>query len=210
MILVSLGFGPETKVVFFDYSPAALRVRKLLIEEWDGDDFPRFVKRLFQRLPEPEAFYQMWPGATPESIDWGDIEQLWEGETRKWGGAHAFRTHWEEYRRLGHEFIECDVLTEPEKVFAKVAPEANSVVWWSNAFFTVYGNWHGTPAQCWRSYERWVAGLAAKGPGMFLYGADPDNVSVNDVRAAAYLGQLREHRRDPLVPRKPCKHAIRT
>lgn len=209
MLLASLGFNQETRVVFFDYSPAALRVRKLLLEEWDGYDYPGFVRRLFKTLPRADMFYHLWADVTPDTVNWDDVERLWDAETRKWGGAAAFRAHWERYRRLEHEFVECDVLAEPEGVSSRVAPRANSVIWWSNAFFTVYGNWHYTPEQCWRSYERWLEGLAANDPALFLYGADPDNTSVNHVQVGPYLEQLQGHTRDPLVPRKPGKHSIR-
>ena len=43
-ILDTHGFDANTRVVFFDYSPRALEFRQLLLREWDGRDYPRFLR----------------------------------------------------------------------------------------------------------------------------------------------------------------------
>src|SRR5262249_18625957 len=82
----SLGMDAKTKVVFFDYSEKALQVRKLMVDEWDGDDYPSFFHYVVKRYPHPETFYQLWAGLTPETIEDADITRMWEDEGRKWGG----------------------------------------------------------------------------------------------------------------------------
>ncbi len=46
-ILHTHGWDRSTRVVFFDYSPRALEIRRYLVEHWDGEDFPKFVDELF-------------------------------------------------------------------------------------------------------------------------------------------------------------------
>jgi hypothetical protein len=199
-ILESLGFAAQTRVVFFDYSTTALEVRRLLLEEWDGKDFPAFIAALFRRLPSDAAHYHLWDGLTPETLDSKSAERAWQRELELWGGPQAFEDHWSRYRTLRHEFVRCDVLSDVALLLACVEPEENAVIWWSNAFFSVWGNWLFDAAERKGRYERFVDALAERNPDLFLYGSDFTNSSVNDVRAAEYRDLLREADYDELVP----------
>jgi hypothetical protein len=198
-ILESLGFDELTRVVFFDYSAGALEAKRLLLEDWDGEDFPRFARYVFRRLPSDVAYYQLWCGATPETLDWSEMERAWTRELELWGGEQAFQRHWSRYRRLRHEFVHCDVLSSAGRLLHRVEPERSAVIWWSNAFFTVYGNWLYTAERRRRLYEQWIFGLAERNPDLFLYGSDFCNSSVNHVRAGDYRSLLRAAG-DELVP----------
>jgi len=200
MILESLGFDHMTRVVFFDYSTKALEVKRLLLEEWDGRDFPAFTRHLFRALPSYEAHYHLWDGATPDTLDERATVDAWERELQLWGGERAFEHHWSQYRRLRHEFVQCNVLEDPTPLLRHVEPEEDAVIWWSNAFFTVWGNWLLDVGERQRAYERWVEALAERNPDLFLYGSDFCNSSVNDVRAADYWSLLRNAGCDELVP----------
>ena len=199
-ILQSLGFDARTRVVFFDYSAKALEIKRLLLEEWDGRDFPAFLARVFRSLPSHSAHYHLWDGATPETLDPSAAERAWERELEAWGGERSFEEHWSRYRQLRHEFVRCDLLGDAEGLLALVEPEENSAIWWSNAFFTVWGNWLLDATERKRRYERWIDELACRNPDLFLYGSDFSNSSVNDVRAAEYRDVLHEAACDELVP----------
>ena len=200
MILESLGFDSRTRVVFFDYSTRALEIKRLLLEEWEGRDFPGFLTRVFRSLPSHSAHYHLWDGATPETLDPSAAERAWERELEAWGGERAFEEHWSRYRQLRHEFVRCDLLGDADGLLALVEPEQSAVIWWSNAFFTVWGNWLFDASERKRRYERWIDALASRNPDLFLYGSDFSNSSVNDVRAAEYRDVLHEAACDELVP----------
>jgi hypothetical protein len=200
MILESLGFDAQTRVVFLDYSTSALEVKRLLLEEWDGRDFPAFIPYLFRKLPSHAAHYHLWDDATPDTLEPRSAERAWERELELWGGEQAFEEHWSRYRRLRHEFVRCDVLGDAAGLLARVEPEQDAVIWWSNAFFSVWGNWLLDAAERQRRYERWVDSLAERNPDLFLYGSDFSNSSVNDVQAAEYRNLLRDADCDELVP----------
>jgi hypothetical protein len=200
MILESLGFDAQTRVVFFDYSTKALEVKRVLLEEWDGRDFPAFTRYLFRKLPFHAAYYHLWDGATPETLDPRTAEHAWERELELWGGEEAFEEHWLRYRRLRHEFVRCDVLSSAARLLGRVELEQDAVIWWSNAFFSVWGNWLLDVGERKRLYERWVEALAERNPDLFLYGSDFCNSSVNDVQAADYRILLGDANCDELVP----------
>lgn len=200
-LLQSLGFDERTRVVFFDYSASALQARRLLLEEWDGTAFPTFARSLFRRLPPPETHYHLPSGATPAELAPGVLERAWARELDAWGGAAAFREHWRRYRGLRHELVHCDVLHDPGPLLERIEPgEDAAVIWWSNAFFTVGANWLHPIAERRRLYERWIDALAERNPGLFLFGADFCNGSVNEVQAGEYRNMLRDAAADGLRP----------
>ncbi|MBA3365934.1 MAG: hypothetical protein H0U03_09145 [Actinobacteria bacterium] len=202
MILESLGFDERTLVVYFDYSAPALEAKRLLLREWDGTNFPAFARLLFERLPVSETYYQLPSGKTPDTLARGVLETEWARALDLWGGARAFEEHWERYRALRHEFVHCDVVTDPRPVLDHVGAGRGCVVWWSNAFFTVSTNWLRTIGERRLLFERWVDELAERNPDLLLYGADHCNGSVNDIRADEYWRLLRATAGDGLLPLK--------
>lgn len=208
-ILQTHGMDAHTRVVFFDYSSKALDVRRTLVEEWDGEDFPGFVRELFRRFPAPDTYYQLWSGARPDAMDWEVFEGLWQREVARLGGAAAFRDHWRRYRTLPHEYLLCDLLADPETVVARIRPEDDAVIWFSNAPFTMHGNWRYPVEQRRARYERFVEGVAAANPGIWLFGSDSDNSNVNGVTAGEYRGRYRDGDPDPLQPRGLYRYELR-
>jgi hypothetical protein len=209
VILDSHGFDERTRIVFFDYSANALEARRLLVDEWDGSDFPAFARYLFERLPHPAAFYQLWSGATPDTVDPRLLDDAWERELGRWGGEASFAQHWRRYRELRHQFVHCDVLNGGRPLVESVEREPDAVIWWSNAFFSVSGNWLYGLDERRRRYEDWIDALAERNPDLFLYGSDFWCNSVNNVQAADYRDLLRAACRDGLSPVKANAGEIR-
>lgn len=191
-ILHTHGFDRDTRVVFFDYSPNALAVRKRMVEEWDGNDFPQFVRYLFREFPYPETYYQLWCDLSPGELDGSDLEHTWERELQRWGGAQAFKAHWGAYRELRHLFVDCNILTEPAALLTLIKRESRAVIWWSNAFFTMFSNWYYGLDERRKFYDSWIERLAEINPDILVYGSDHTNASVNCIRAGEYWARYRE------------------
>ena len=209
MILHSLGFDNATRMVFFDYSEIALEIRKFIVAEWDGVDFPAFVRMLMTKFPPDDVFYQLWADLAADEIAWGDLEQLWLNEIKKWGGAEVFRQHWETYRKLPHEYIHCNLLNNNDSLLAAIRNQPNAAIWWSNAFFTVYSNWLHTADERKILYDNWLLKLADRNPSIFLYGSDYNNINVNHIRIGDYLEQYQSEGGNYLKPCKLYKHEMR-
>jgi len=208
-ILHTHGFDEDTRILFFDYSPNALNVRKLLDQEWDGEDYPRFVRYVFKKFPYPETFYHLWANLAPDELNWSDVERIWQDEINKWGGQEVIKNHWAEYKELKRDYVQSNILTEQHKILERIENSANSVIWWSNAFFTVYSNWLYTIDEKKRFYDNWIAGLAARNPAIFIYGSDYNNTSVNCIQAGEYWSFYREHGADFLNPHRLYRHEMR-
>lgn len=201
-ILEVNGFDEETHVVFYDYSKRALEIRQQIVEQWDGLDFPAFVREIFASNPTPGTFYQLWSGTTPENINWDDVNWFWQYELEKWGGADAFKAHWDRYKTLNHQYLHCNLLADKQKLFNEVAKYKQPYLWWSNAFFTVYSNWFLGFDERRAIYEKWITALAASSPGCRVNGSDYNNTGVNGFTAKTYLQQYNSQPSDELHPVK--------
>jgi hypothetical protein len=205
-ILATHGVDADSRVVFFDYSRQALDFRRRLDSEWDGSDYPRFLRALFEQ--QKGAHYYLWPGASPDNMDWHELERLWTAELARWGGAEQFESHWQRFRALRHDYLLCSIL-EPDALLARIENQPGSVIWWSNAFCTIFSATHYSLAEKRRIYEDWITRLANRAPDIFLYGSDHSNSSVNAITARDYRDRYFAHGGDPLMARTFHRHAIR-
>ncbi len=192
-ILHTHGFDRETRMVFFDYSPLALDLRRILVEEWDGVDYPAFVARIADRLPD--AFYQLWGNlwaTQPGALDMEMLGGIWDRELAIWGGAQAFAEHWSRYREIPHLYLHCDLFAAPAPLLAALAPGDGEVMWWSNAFHSLNGVWFYDREDRHQIYRRWLQSLAAIHPDLLLYGTDVDNLDLGGTRLADHQRAYRE------------------
>jgi hypothetical protein len=208
-ILHTHTFDANSRVVFFDYSDKALAFRKLLVEEWDGTDYPHFLEHVFRKLPSPETFYHLWDDLRPEDLTAADFQSAWDSELDRWGGAQAFKDHWRAYRQLPHSYVHCSILSEPQQLFALLGTGPNEVIWWSNAFFTVYSNWFKTLPERKLIYDAWVNGLTARNPDLWVYGFDYNNIGLNGIQARDYAERYAKEGGDYLNPGKAYRIQIR-
>ncbi len=208
-ILATHGLDATTRIVFFDYSRRALEVRRELVEVWDGRDFVDFALHLFEKFPHPRTFYQLWQGATPETVSRDELQGIWNRELARWGGGENFAAQWRDYRELEHSYIHCDLLQTPEALLVDVRDERNAVMWFSNAFFTFQANWHMSFAERRTRYESFSRALASAAPALHLYGADFNNRNVNCVQAADYWATYSATAAGELDRGMSSRHAVR-
>lgn len=201
-ILLEKGFTQNTQVIFFDYSQSALDIKKHMIEQWDGEDFPGYIAQLFKTFPHPDVFYQLWDGTTPDNIDWSDITWMWQQELEKWGGAENFKAHWQDCRRLPHQFLSCDLLNNRQPLLNKLAEFKRSYLWWSNAFFTIYSHWHFDADARKQQYIDWLKSLQSVAPNCEISGADHNNAAVNGLTVSEYTKQFESNHCDQLHPQQ--------
>jgi hypothetical protein len=209
MILHTHGFDEQTRVVFFDYSPNALAVRRRMVEAWDGDDFPRFVQYLFREFPHPDTHYHLWRNLSCSELERHELDKAWDRELARWGGGRAFKAHWAAYRKLDHEYLLGNVLTEPSVILNAIKREPGAVIWWSNAFFTMFSNWFFRLDERRKFYESWIQRLAAIHPEILMYGSDYNNASVNCIQAGEYRNRYGEFGGNELNPCKLHRMEIR-
>lgn len=198
-ILHTHGITENSTVVFFDYSQHALDFRRRLDEEWDGDDYPAYLRGAFTHTQN--THYYLWPGANLDAMDWHELDRLWGLELDRWGGADTFKAHWRSYQNIKKDYLPCNIL-KPQPLLERIQPEEGSAIWWSNAFCTIYSATHHSLEEKQSFYESWINALADKAPALFLYGSDHSNCSVNGMTASAYREAYFAGGGDPLMARK--------
>lgn len=201
-ILHTLGFNEHTKLIYFDYSEQALTFKKLLHTQWNGEDYPEFLRYLFSQLQPGQAFYQLWGGFSPENIGWDAVNETWAREIARWGGEHVIKEHWRRAQDLHVEYVLCNLLEDQSTLIDTFDNRPNSVIWWSNVFFTFYSNWFLSIEERQAIYERFIRALAERSPELLIYGNDYNNLGITSVRAADYAEDYFQTEENYLEPRK--------
>ncbi len=200
-ILEARGFNENTRLVYFDYSDQALTFKKLLHSEWNGENYPDFLRYLFTKIQPGEAFYQLWGGFSPENVGWDAVEETWRQEVAKWGGAGVIKDHWRRAQAMNVEYVLCNVLDDPSPLIQRMDNRPNSVIWWSNVFFTFYSNWCYTIEERRAIYNRFLRSVAERSPETLIYGNDYNNIAVTAVPAGQYASVYFQTEDDCLEPR---------
>ena len=201
-ILQTHGFNEETRLVYFDYSQQALDFKRLLHDEWNGEDYPEFLRYLFTKLKPGEVFYQLWGGFSPQDMAWDTVGDAWTREITRWGGESVIKEHWLRARQLRVDYVLCNILEDQRPLLNQMDNRPNSVIWWSNVFFTFYSNWFHSIDERGAIYERFIRDLTQRSPNTFVYGNDYNNIAVNAIRAGDYAKAYFATEENCLEPRK--------
>ena len=164
MILNHFGFHDDTEVVFYDYSKPSLAFKKLLVTEWDGEDYPSFVTWALNKYGFSET-----GGNDTQDLS---RQELWQREINWWGSEKEIKEHWNRYKGLKHSYIHVDICENPEKLTNKITDEENSVIWWSNAFHTVNAQYVRGLQGVTGCYNTWITQIINKNPNIWILGKD--------------------------------------
>jgi hypothetical protein len=165
--------------VYYDYSKAALAFKKLLLKEWNGEDYPLFLDYAQKKFQINET-----GGNETQKLS---RNQLWERELEWWGSEKDIKDHWDRYKNLNHSFIHCDICEAPEKLTSQITPEEDSVIWWSNAFHTVGAQYTRGLKGVKSSYENWLQQINNKNPNIWILGKDYLDRPVEGDKLKDYL-----------------------
>ena len=179
MILHKFNFNEKSKVVFFDYSKQSLAFKKLLVQEWDGEDYPSFLDWAYTKFKFNET-----GGAGTETMS---RSELWQREISWWGSEKEIKEHWNRYKKLDHDYVYADICENPQKVTNKITGTGNEIIWWSNAFHTVNAQYLRGLAGVRQCYETWTKQIVNKNPNIWILGKDYLDRPVEGKQVKDYL-----------------------
>ena len=179
MILHKFGFYDDTEVIFYDYSKQALAFKKLLLKEWNGEDYPRFLEYAVSKYKINET------GGNETQVL--TRQELWQREIDWWGSEKTIKEHWDQYKTLKHSYIHCDICEEPNKVTSIITNESNSVIWWSNAFHTINAQYLRGLSGVRQCYENWCHQINEKNSNIWILGKDYLDKPVEGKNMKDYL-----------------------
>tara|TARA_Y100001937_G_scaffold14738_1_gene19912 strand:- start:676 stop:2049 length:1374 start_codon:yes stop_codon:yes gene_type:complete len=181
MILHHFGFTNDTEVVYYDYSKPALAFKKLLLTQWNGEDYPSFIKWALAKYQFSET-----GGVETETLT---RDELWQREIKFWGSEKSIKDHWLMYKELKHSFTHVDICENPEKIINKITDEPDSVIWWSNAFHTVNAQYVRGLQGVKDCYNKWLKLLNSKNTNIWILGKDYLDKPVEGNTLKEYLNE---------------------
>jgi hypothetical protein len=179
MILNHYNFTDDCTVNYFDYSKSALAFKKMLLKEWDGEDYPRFLDYAQRKFQINET-----GGNETQHLS---RKQLWERELSWWGSEKKLKDHWDRYKTLKHTFTHTDICVNPEKITSQIVDDKDSVIWWSNAFHTVGAQYLRGLSGVEECYNTWLKQIDNKNPNIWILGKDYLDRPVEGDRLKDYL-----------------------
>ena len=164
-ILNANGFHEETQVHYFDWCEASLKYKKHLLDTWNGYD-------LHEWLLEHDLEYNF------SSTYRGNYESYWQQEVAEHGGREAFKTLWDMYKNLKHEFHIIDIVNNPQLLFEKISSvKGTKVLWTTNVWSSEMLHWNIEPEvleEKWKTFESLIP------KDLVLYGHDYVAVDMNE------------------------------
>ena len=180
-ILNRFGFKETTKITYFDYSKPALAYKRMLLEYWDGDDYPKFIDWARKKFTINETAATATENET--------MQDLWLREIEEWGSEKLIKNHWEFYKTLEHNYIYCDVCVNPKKFTNKVKNKGTQIIWWSNAFHTVNAHYLRGLQGVKKCYTEWISQLYDKNQNLYIMGKDYLNRPIEGRTLKEYLNE---------------------
>ena len=180
-ILNYFDFHESTEVIFYDYSKAALAFKKLLLQHWDGEDYPDFLRWASSKYTINETSGYQTENET--------YEFLWEKEIKLWGSEKKIKEHWDNYKKLKHSYIHCDICVNPKKITSKVSQGGTKIIWWSNAFHTVNAHYLRGLQGVKNCYNEWLTQINNSNENIYIMGKDYMNKPVEGFTLKEYLNE---------------------
>ena len=129
-LIEQLGYTGKERIFFYDINISSIRLRRLMIDTWDGRDF---VTWLNDNILNSNI-------CTLLNIDKDtDFDFLWENEIRKWNGLDNFRRHWDKILTSKDKisYFYWDIVKDMYKTEeVNQLLEGNSFMWVSNIWHT--------------------------------------------------------------------------
>jgi hypothetical protein len=183
MILHEVGFTEDTVVEYYDYSKSALAFKKLLIQHWDGEDYPAFLKWATAKYSINET-----KGAGTENKSYNE---LWEREIERWGTEATLKEHWTNYRKLSHNYTYTNIFKDPAAITSRITNDENLIIWWSNAFHTVNAHYTLGLTGVKQAYDNWITAIYEKNKNIQILGVDYLNNTIRSGYLKEYLNEYR-------------------
>lgn len=164
IILNTFNFEDDAIVNFYDYSKPALAYKKMMLKQWNGEDYPAFINWARKKY----QFNETHGTLTEHETD----DFLWQREISWWGGEDRIKEHWKRYKKLKHTWTHVDISKDCKPITSRIVNEPGSVIWWSNAFHTVNAHYlHGLRGVT-NSYKTWIDEITKQNPNIWILGKD--------------------------------------
>ena len=154
--------------VFYDFHQRSLDWIKHLKENWDGNDFPRFLKNQDEEFKSCFKYIHK------------DIDTNQKKLFDDFGGEDQFKKLWAKFKLCKAEFVTCD-LYDPiqfESLLARVPEKSTPFVYYSNIFSTDFTLIHRTAESVEKYRGEMIDYLRKQYPTSITHGTDVNGIWI--------------------------------
>jgi hypothetical protein len=156
-----LNYNDDVKFVFYDYSEESLDWIKDLKENWDGNDFPSYIKNKPLELKKKYKYIN-------SSVEENQLLLF-----RDFGGEEKFKKLWNIFRSSKAEFIKCNLFDNNDltSVLSNVTT-TRPLFYYSNIFATDFTMVMFTREEADEKYRDFISTVKTQYPDSLMYGCD--------------------------------------
>ena len=169
LLYLSFKYGfdiDSTKYVWFDFDACSLKFKRLMVENWDGSNYPEFVKQFCKDNPE----------ANTDLLK--NVDKEWLNIIETFGGEHSWLDFWTQVKLCEHEFIEADLIKDYHKITSILDKDKSTFFWASNIYSYVLLKVRSEPFTLEKSFADLITDLQKINRCWFL-GTDVDDNELN-------------------------------
>ena len=112
----------STKFVWYDFDAYSVKFKRLMVEKWDGFDYPAFVKQFCEDNPDANALLLK------------QVDKQWLNIVEQFGGMDNWLDFWMQVKLCKHEFLEVDLVNNHKAITDKLDNDSSTFFWASNIY----------------------------------------------------------------------------
>jgi hypothetical protein len=156
-----LNYNKNVKFIFYDYSEESLAWIKDLKENWDGNDFPSYIKNKPLELKKKYKYIN-------SSVEENQLLLF-----RDFGGEEKFKKLWNLFRSSEAEFIKCNLFDMDQlSVVLSAITTTKPFFYYSNIFATDFTMIMFTQEEAEEIYSKFKSAVKTQYPLSLMYGCN--------------------------------------
>ena len=152
----------STKFVWYDFDAHSIKFKRLMVKEWDGIDYPAFVKQWCEDNPDANTLLLK------------SVDKEWLNIIEEFGGMDNWLDFWIQVKLCKHEFLEVDLVNNHKLITDKLDNNASTFFWTSNIYSYVLLKVIVDPFTLERSFAELIIRLQQINNCWFI-GTDPND-----------------------------------
>lgn len=185
VLLRIFNFNKDTTITYFDFSKNSLFMKEYIRNNWNGSDYIDFIQDVRNKFNMLELDnHTKIKNIASINKQWAHILSFWDND------ISLFKKDWNIYKHLPHRYIHCNVVTNPYPLLKYINCEPESVIWWSNVFFTHYSCYNiefKLQKNMKDIYQKWITELNKCNPNLLIFGRDYEGKSADDQLIKNYV-----------------------
>lgn len=182
-VLEHHGYHHNTEIFHIDISKISLQTRRYTIENWDGEDLPRWIEHLNRTFPS----MALWNRKKYTSMD-NNYQRIWQDTQRYFGDNWA--KHWKSYKNMRHSYVRLNIASSGTKPLLKKIPGGNGAIWWDGSLKRLPSNVLLDSHQSHHQAIQFVSSLTSLGDHVICYGSDHCNQQYDGLPVESVLREI--------------------